>query len=75
MISLLTEFAIENAAIWQPDHPVGIYLHPGRVKGIVRYVTEWQERVHRVAEPSMIASFVASKLSSCTITTGRGFPA
>lgn len=56
MISLLAEFAIENAGVGQPDHPVGIYLYPDRVKGVVRYLTEWQEHIHRVARPSMFAS-------------------
>jgi hypothetical protein len=60
MISMLADLAIENATIWQPDHPVGIYLHPYRVKGVVRYFTEWQGRVYRLNQPLMMASFVAA---------------
>ena len=62
MISMLTDLAIENATIWQPDHPVGIYLNPYRVKGVVRYFTEWQGRVYRVNQPLMVASFVAASI-------------
>ncbi len=58
MISLLTDFAIENASMGQPDHPVGIYLYPDRVKEVVRYLTEWQEHILRVVQPATFASSV-----------------
>jgi hypothetical protein len=60
MISLLTVGAIETAALKQPQQPAGIYLHPHRVKGAIRYFTNGQERIYQAAYPSMIASIAAT---------------
>jgi hypothetical protein len=63
--ALLTVGEIETAAIWQPSAPDGIYLHPHAIKGSVRYFSDGQERVYRVAKPLMIGGFVVMLPISC----------
>jgi hypothetical protein len=60
MTSLLTVGAIETAALGQSQQPAGIYLHPHRVKEVIRYVTDGQERIYQVVYPSMIAALAAT---------------
>lgn len=59
MASLLTVGYIENVALDQPSVGGPVYRHPQHVKGVVRFLTDEQERVYSIAAPIMYGSFVS----------------
>ena len=55
-VSLLTLGYIETAALYQPSAADAVFRHPHRVKGSIRYLTDWQERFHSIAYPAMLGA-------------------
>jgi hypothetical protein len=60
MGSMLTVGYIETAALKQPKIADSLFTHPHDVKGIVRYFSEHQEQIYRIAKPLMIGSWAAT---------------
>ena len=60
MGSMLTVGYIEASALKQPKIANSLFTHPHDVKGSVRYFSEHQEQIYRIAKPLMIGSWAAT---------------
>lgn len=65
MALMLTNGYIETAALSQSTVADGLYRHPHRFKGVIRYLTDGQERVYTAVHPLMIGSWVITFVFGC----------
>ncbi len=63
--SLLTVGVIETASLRQPAVAEGQFVHPHPIKGTIRFFSDGQERIYRVAKPAMLLSWL-----SCMVLFG-----
>jgi len=65
MGSMLTVGYIETAALEQPKAADSLFTHPHNVKGVIRFFSDHQEQIYRIARPLMIGSWAATFVLFC----------